>query len=109
RWPQGRNQRCDSAGAGRPRRGRTLIHEEPPGGATMNNRPIALSVAALVLGLAGATTPAAQPATPFKLGTFQAQGRDFIGLVLRDTVVVDVTAANAQYERANPAAARLQF
>lgn len=75
----------------------------------MNNRRIALSVAALILGLAGATAPAAQPVTPFKLGTFQAQGRDFVGLVLRDTVIVDVAAANAQYERANPAAAKLQF
>ena len=75
----------------------------------MNNSPIALSVAALVLGLTGVTASAAQPATPFKLGTFQAQGRDFVGLVLRDTVIVDVAAANAQYERANPAAARLQF
>jgi 2-keto-4-pentenoate hydratase/2-oxohepta-3-ene-1,7-dioic acid hydratase in catechol pathway len=69
-----------------------------------------LPVAAVVAVLAGAPSPAAQPSsTPFKLGTFEAQGRDYIGLVLRDEVIVDIAAANEQYERANPTAPKVQF
>lgn len=37
--------------------------------------------------------------TPFKLGTFRAGGRAFLGLVLQDTRVVDIAAANATFER----------
>ena len=38
----------------------------------------------------------AQPApTPFKLGTFERQGRAFVGVVLRDSVVIDLGAAHA--------------
>ena len=37
----------------------------------------------------------AQTPTPFKLGTFERQGRPFVGIVLRDTVVIDLAAANA--------------
>ena len=37
----------------------------------------------------------AQTPTPFKLGTFERQGRTFVGIVLRDTVVIDLAAANA--------------
>jgi len=36
----------------------------------------------------------AQAPTPYKLGTFQAEGRTFLGLVLRDAVVVDIAAAD---------------
>jgi 2-keto-4-pentenoate hydratase/2-oxohepta-3-ene-1,7-dioic acid hydratase in catechol pathway len=37
-----------------------------------------------------------QPApTPFKLGTFELQGRTFVGVVLRDAVVIDLAAAHA--------------
>ena len=32
--------------------------------------------------------------TPFKLGTFERQGRPFVGIVLRDSVVIDFAAAN---------------
>jgi 2-keto-4-pentenoate hydratase/2-oxohepta-3-ene-1,7-dioic acid hydratase in catechol pathway len=35
----------------------------------------------------------AQGATPFKLGTFQRDGRTFVGIVLRDAVIVDFAAA----------------
>jgi len=35
-----------------------------------------------------------QPVPAFKLGTFQAQGRTFVGIVLRDAVVVDFAAAS---------------
>ena len=37
----------------------------------------------------------AQTSTPFKLGTFELRGRTFVGIVLRDTVVIDLAAANA--------------
>jgi 2-keto-4-pentenoate hydratase/2-oxohepta-3-ene-1,7-dioic acid hydratase in catechol pathway len=36
----------------------------------------------------------AQTATPFKLGTFERQGRPFVGIVLRDTLIIDFAAAN---------------
>jgi 2-keto-4-pentenoate hydratase/2-oxohepta-3-ene-1,7-dioic acid hydratase in catechol pathway len=32
---------------------------------------------------------------PFKLGTFERQGRPFVGIVLRESVVIDLTAAHA--------------
>src|SRR5215813_15284898 len=53
-------------------------------------------VIALLLGL-GIAFPVlvqAQTVTPFKLGTFQTQGRTFVGIVLRDSVVVDFASAS---------------
>jgi 2-keto-4-pentenoate hydratase/2-oxohepta-3-ene-1,7-dioic acid hydratase in catechol pathway len=48
--------------------------------------------AALVI----ATAAVAQPApTPFKLGTFERQGRPFVGVVLNETRVIDLAAAHA--------------
>ena len=55
---------------------------------------------ALAAGLLAALTTATalvaqQPAqTPFKLGTFERQGRPFVGIVLRESVVIDLAAAN---------------
>ena len=54
----------------------------------------------LVLALLGAAAVAgalvgAQGATPFKLGTFERQGRPFVGVVLRESVVIDLGAAHA--------------
>ncbi len=42
---------------------------------------------------------AAEVVTPFKLGTFREGSREFLGLVLQDTRVIDIAAANAAYER----------
>ncbi len=61
---------------------------------------------AVVLGtvvvLAAIGRSAAQDApTPFKLGTFERQGRPFVGIVLRETVVIDFAAAHAAVR--NPA------
>src|SRR5262249_49152603 len=39
----------------------------------------------------GGTTAAV---TPFKLGTFEKDGRRFVGVVVRDSIVVDIAAAN---------------
>jgi 2,4-diketo-3-deoxy-L-fuconate hydrolase len=40
----------------------------------------------------------------FKLGTFERDGRAFVGLVLRDTQVVDIAQANAAFEASNASA-----
>jgi 2-keto-4-pentenoate hydratase/2-oxohepta-3-ene-1,7-dioic acid hydratase in catechol pathway len=57
----------------------------------MRLAPVVGLVAALFAAVA-----AAQPApTPFKLGTFERQGRTFVGIVLRDSVVIDFAAAHA--------------
>ena len=53
-------------------------------------------MAALLLGSVIVSTllVQAQAVTPFKLGTFQIQARTFVGIVLRDSVVVDFAAAS---------------
>ena len=64
---------------------------------------------ALVITGAGAAAQAAAPAAvPFKLGTFDVRGQEKVGLVLRDTVVVDIAAANQEYERRNGSAAKVR-
>ena len=47
------------------------------------------------------------PREPFKLGTFERQGRLFLGLVLRDAQVVDIAQANTAFEGRNPASAKV--
>ena len=55
-----------------------------------------LAVAAVFAGALGAgALLRAQAPTPFKLGTFQIQGRTFVGIVLRDAQVIDLAAAYA--------------
>ena len=49
-------------------------------------------LAALVVAAGAVAQPAA---TPFKLGTFERQGRTFVGIVLRDAVVIDFGTANS--------------
>jgi 2-keto-4-pentenoate hydratase/2-oxohepta-3-ene-1,7-dioic acid hydratase in catechol pathway len=44
-----------------------------------------------------------QGAPPFKLGTFEHQGRTFVGLVLADQAVIDIAAACAALEKGHPA------
>jgi 2-keto-4-pentenoate hydratase/2-oxohepta-3-ene-1,7-dioic acid hydratase in catechol pathway len=56
---------------------------------------------ALILAAAAAASAAAQsasrstPAAPFKLGTFERNGKAFVGLVMRDDAVIDLAAATA--------------
>ena len=52
-------------------------------------------VPALASGLFGQTQE------PFKLGTFEERGRVFLGLVLRDNLVVDISQANAALDGVN--------
>ena len=56
-------------------------------------RPSGMAVALLVAATALVETQGAAPA--FKLGTFERQGRAFVGIVLRESVVVDLAAAHA--------------
>ena len=60
---------------------------------------IALTLAALAgpARLSAQTIPA--PAEPFKVGTFEIRGLPQVGIVLRDSLVVELTAANAALER----------
>jgi 2-keto-4-pentenoate hydratase/2-oxohepta-3-ene-1,7-dioic acid hydratase in catechol pathway len=46
--------------------------------------------------------------TPFKLGTFESNGKEFLGLVLQDTRVFDIAAANAAFEKRNRKAAKVR-
>jgi len=47
------------------------------------------------------------PDVPYKLGTFERDGKAFMALVLRDTQAVDIAQANAAFENGNPAAPKL--
>ena len=49
--------------------------------------------AVFVVAQRGLPTRQTAAPTPYKLGTFELQGRTFVGLVLRDAVVVDIAAA----------------
>lgn len=57
--------------------------------------PRRLSCGALAVVLAGAAAAAQTSAVPFKLGTFEQAGRVFVGVVLRDSVVIDIGRAHA--------------
>ena len=60
-------------------------------------------VALFALTVAATSVAAEGPAgAPFKLGTFELQGRTFVGLVTADETVIDVAAANAALEKAHP-------
>lgn len=62
-------------------------------------------VASLFLMASAIGVQAQEPkgATPFKLGTFEFQGRTFVGLVRADSVVIEIAAANATLEKAHAA------
>ena len=57
-------------------------------------------LAALLVVLAAPAGLQAQPESvePFKVGTFQIDGGAFVGLVLRDSLIVDIGAANSELE-----------
>jgi len=61
-------------------------------------RPV-MAVFAVLGGPAVAQTTGGEPvAEPFKLGTFEIDGRPTVGIVLRDRLVVELDAANAALE-----------
>ena len=47
----------------------------------------------------------AQTQTPFKLGTFERGGRSFVGIVLREAIVIDFVAAHKAVSPASNLAA----
>jgi 2-keto-4-pentenoate hydratase/2-oxohepta-3-ene-1,7-dioic acid hydratase in catechol pathway len=51
------------------------------------------------VGCSGLLAVAQQAPTPFKLGTFDRQGTPFVGIVVRDSVVIDYAAADAAIRR----------
>ncbi len=53
------------------------------------------------------TPVGAQQREPFKLGTFEHEGRVIVGLVLGDSLVIDLETANGALERRNPLWVRL--
>jgi 2-keto-4-pentenoate hydratase/2-oxohepta-3-ene-1,7-dioic acid hydratase in catechol pathway len=57
--------------------------------------------------LLGTERVSAQAGEPYKLGTFSIGGRRTVGVVLRDAIVIDLAAANAEYEKKNTAAAKV--
>jgi 2-keto-4-pentenoate hydratase/2-oxohepta-3-ene-1,7-dioic acid hydratase in catechol pathway len=60
------------------------------------------------LPLAAQTGPATKPAEPFKVGTFEIHGVPTVGLVLRDSLIVDLEKANLALQ-ANPAFVTLRM
>ncbi len=69
---------------------------------------LALGLAIVVAGCSGGQAQSGGAAVPYKLGTFEREaGRPFVGLVLRDTQVVDIAQANAAFEAANASAPKL--
>ncbi len=53
-----------------------------------------LIAAAAMAAIGGIAATSAQNATPYKLGMFDQDGRQFVGLVLQDAQVVDLSRAN---------------
>lgn len=72
----------------------------------MRRTTFALAIAALAAMLATGLSAQESAAEPFKLGTFLIEGRPAVGLVLRDSLVVDLAAANREFEL-RPEAVRL--
>ncbi len=72
-------------------------------------RRILIIVAVTALSLSGAASaqgPGVEPADPFHVGTFDIHGVPHVGLVLRDSLVIDIEVANLALE-ANPAYAHV--
>lgn len=55
---------------------------------------IFVAIATLALGCTQLGAAVAAGVAPFKLGTFQKDARQFVGVVVRDSVVIDLSAAN---------------
>jgi 2-keto-4-pentenoate hydratase/2-oxohepta-3-ene-1,7-dioic acid hydratase in catechol pathway len=58
----------------------------------------AITMVAVATGMFG------QSATPFKLGTFEQNGRAFVGIVVKDSIVVDFAQAHAALKSASKVA-----
>lgn len=74
--------------------------------ASATSRALAICVASALVSTS--TIAADDPATPFKLGTFDSKGKEFVGLVLQDKRVLDIAAANSAFEGRNSRAAKVR-
>ena len=54
-----------------------------------------LAVGILIVCVVAGALASAQAPTPYKLGTFERDGRTFVGIVLRESLVIDFPAAHA--------------
>ena len=76
--------------------------------ATLQGTFVALGLAATLAGCGqGTDAQSGGSIVPFKVGTFDHSGEVFVGLVLRDTAVVDIARANVAFEANNAAAPKL--
>jgi 2-keto-4-pentenoate hydratase/2-oxohepta-3-ene-1,7-dioic acid hydratase in catechol pathway len=74
----------------------------------MHGALVALALTAAAAGCSGgADAQGGGSAVPFKVGTFEQSGQPFVGLVLRDTQVVNIAQANAAFESANASAPKI--
>jgi len=74
----------------------------------MHGTIVALALAAGSVSCSqGTDAQAGGTSVPYKVGTFERSGQPFVGLVLRDTQVVDIAQANAAFEGANASAPKL--
>ena len=67
------------------------------------------AIASAVAGGMAAVVMAQSTTPPFKLGTFERNGRAFLGIVLRDTQVIDFSAANAALEQRNASTPKVRM
>ena len=73
--------------------------------ASGTGRALAICVASVCVSTAASA--AGESVTAFKLGTFEAKGKEFVGLVLQDKRVLDIAVANAAFERGNSKAPKV--
>ena len=66
-----------------------------------------IAAGAAVLIAAGSTISAQQSPEPFKVGTFQQGTRIFVGVVLRESIVIDLNAAHAAVQTGASTLARV--
>src|SRR5688500_5260848 len=71
------------------RRGRNGLFQSPSSSNTVHRMRLLIATFA-----AAGAVAAAQAPTPFKLGTFERDGRPFVGIVLDESVVIDFAAAH---------------
>ena len=62
---------------------------------------LGLAIAAAAAFVSPAVLEAQTAAEPYKVGTFEIRGAPTVGLVLRDSLIIDIRAANGALER-NP-------
>jgi len=77
-------------------------------GATLKGAVAAVVLAVALAGCSSGTgAQSGGAAVPFKVGTFERNGQALVGLVLRDSQVVDIARANAAFESSNASAPKL--